>query len=67
MNLQELKKAGWKIDDTVYPHFAYRGPRFRPTAHMTVPTEKERELQEEVLRLRMEVARLKEFSRGTND
>ncbi len=27
----ELKTRGFVIDDTVYPHFAYKGPRFAPT------------------------------------
>ena len=35
---------GFTIDDTCYPWFAYKGPRFRPTEYRECYTELEAEL-----------------------
>lgn len=40
-----LKLRGFAIDDTVYPHFAYKGPRFAPNESQWCWTYLEAKLQ----------------------
>lgn len=43
MNKREAEAAGFTVDTTVYPWFAYKGHRFRPDESRTVLTDLEAE------------------------
>lgn len=38
---EKAEKRGFKIDDTVYPWLAYKGPRFRPEESARCLTDRE--------------------------
>lgn len=37
-------EAGFTVDDTCYPHLAYKGPRFQPADYCSVYSDREAEL-----------------------
>ena len=38
---KEAEAKGFTVDDTCYPWFAYKGPRFKPTEGYRIPTDRE--------------------------
>lgn len=39
LTIEEAKAAGFTVDTTCYPHFGYKGPRFRPSESVNVLTD----------------------------
>jgi hypothetical protein len=46
LNREQAEARGYTVDTTVYPWFAYKGPRFNPTGQtFHVKTDRESELE----------------------
>lgn len=48
ITIKQAKARGFAVDTTIYPHVAYKGPRFAPTEVEECMTEREAELLEQV-------------------
>lgn len=44
ITIEEARAQGFTVDTTVYPHVAYKGPRFNPTSTKHCLTELEAQL-----------------------
>lgn len=47
----KAERLGFTVDKTTYPWFGYKGPRFEPTDHVDVLTDREAEAKENETRL----------------
>jgi hypothetical protein len=58
---QHLQANGYSVDTSVYPWFAYKGPRFAPTANRRCRTDLECEQIEQIARLTEHVETLRQL------
>lgn len=45
MSKAQAKAAGYTVDESCYPWIAYKGPRFQPTTHVAINTDRESDLE----------------------